>query len=398
MRFAIQGETPRFPRTLRYSRPSLPIRSSLPAELEAIVHSGVLNKGPWIDRFERRLAAWTGTEEAVMFSSGSSAFTLLVRALGVVDSEVVLPAFLFPPVARAVLGAPARPRFADVSPRRWTMGRREAEAAVGTGEGPGLIVGFHLFGLPAPAVELERLGAGRGAPVIFDAAHAFGSELSGRRCGSFGVAEFFSLTPSKLVTGGEGGAVTTNDGALAAELRKLRNYGKDEADGRFSRPGMSARPVELSACVACASLEALPGEVARRRELVGEYRRALAPVGGIALPELPEGGVSGGHEFAVRIDAGRFGIGRDELAGMLAAEGIETRGFYRIPAHRSLPAEGGGAGEGCPVADELSRELLQLPLSPDLKEGDPSAVAALLGEIGAQARAAGGIPAGEDRR
>lgn len=379
MRFAVDGGTPRFPEHLRYNCASLPEGSTLLPRLESILNSGRLNKGPWISHFEQMMAEFAGTREAVLFSSGSTALTLLIRALRP-EGPVVLPAFLFPPVAHALRNAPCDPLFADVSASRWTMGGVEAAEAM-EGRRASMIVGFHPFGLPAPAGELEALAADRGVPVIFDAAHAFGAELHGRRCGSFGVAEVFSLTPSKLVTGGEGGVITTSDRSLAGELKSLRNYGKDEGGERFPRLGMSARPTEIAACLASASLEILPREIERRGELIEEYSASLSGIDGVDLAEHATGALSAPHEFPIRIDEAQFGLSRDELRPLLAAEGVETRDFYRIPAHRS-PA--GGRDEPpvhCPVTERLARELMQLPLSTDVKRGDPAAIAGLLGEM-----------------
>ncbi len=386
MRFAIEGGTPRFPLPIEYGTVVLPGGEILRSSIDVILASGRLNKGPWIERFEEKMAGIAGTADAVLFSSGSAALSLLLRALSI-EGIAILPSFIFPPVAHAVRDGGPGILFADVSPRHWMMGAAEAlvaEASAG-GEPASVLIGFHLFGSIAPVGELEELAAERRIPLVFDAAHGFGGSWNGKPCGSFGDAEIFSLTPSKLVTGGEGGVVTTNDRSLGHELRILRNYGKDD-DGEFTRVGMSARPTEIGACLAHHSLSCLARERRRRLAVIEAYRRALRDVAGVDVPEALDGTTPSGHEFALRVRPGRFGLSRDRLREILLAENVECRALYRTPPNLGPQVLGMVPPGGCPVAESLSSELLLLPLSADVEPNVAEQIVRLIEQVGAAAR------------
>ncbi len=375
LRFAVEGAPPRFPESILYSAPVLPPADSMIPEIQTILETGLLNKGAWSARLEREFASAVETGEAVLFSSGGAALTALVRLLAS-GKKVLAPAFLFPPAALSIVDGGGSIRFQDVSPESWILEPDETESM---GD-PALVLGFHLFGRPGAPIEWEAWSKRHDVPVIFDAAHGPGSSVRQRPCGSFGVAEVFSLTPSKLVTAGEGGVVTTDDQDLARELRNFRNYGKGE-DGRFGSHGMSARPTELAACLGCYSLTLLSEERDRRVRLALEYGAILQEAGGVEIPERPEDEVWNYHEYAIRIHPDEFGLTRDELAYLIEAEGVEVRRQYTEPACIAPSVIGVDGIKGqFPATECLSGELLQLPMAPGVTLQDARSIAQLISE------------------
>jgi dTDP-4-amino-4,6-dideoxygalactose transaminase len=184
--------------------------------------------------------------------------------------------------------------------------------------------------------------------------------------GGFGRAEVFSLTPTKVLSGAEGGLVTTNDSDLAERLRIARNYGNPgDYDCRF--PGLNARLSELHAAVALSSLRFLESRVENRNHLAGVYREGLASLGGVDFQEIPDGARSSYKDFTILVDPDGFGCDRDVLALALDAEGIETRKYYSPPVH-AQQAYSTGQEAKLPVTDLLASRVLTLPMWSHLPE------------------------------
>src|SRR5439155_3162485 len=187
------------------------------AEVAAVLESGQLTMGPKVAELEEGLARACGVEHAVAVSSGTAALHLAALALGIgPGDEVIVPAYTFPATANVVALAGARPVLVDVDPQTLNLD----PARLGVGPKTKAILAVHLFGRPVDWAALPD-----GVPVIEDAAGALGASWQGRPCGSLGALGCLSFHPRKIVTTGEGGAVTTNDRALADEVRQLRNHG-----------------------------------------------------------------------------------------------------------------------------------------------------------------------------
>ncbi|WP_208630180.1 DegT/DnrJ/EryC1/StrS family aminotransferase, partial [Amycolatopsis kentuckyensis] len=217
----------------------------------------------------------------------------------------------------------------------------------------------HTFGVPSDADDLTKAAAARGAELIFDAAHGLGGRYrDGTRIGSKGLAEVFSLSPTKALSTGEGGLIATNDPDLAAELRLARNYGNPgDYDSRMI--GLNARMTEFAAAIGLRNLPLLDATLNRRRRLAGRYAETLATLP-VRLQRVPDGATPVHKDFTVLITTEEFGLSRDQLAAALAAEGISTRTYFDPPLHRQLaytefPAR-------LPVTEMITRKCLTLPL------------------------------------
>jgi dTDP-4-amino-4,6-dideoxygalactose transaminase len=220
----------------------------------------------------------------------------------------------------------------------------------------------HVYGTPCDVEALGELASTNGLRLFFDAAHAFGSERQGIRVGSFGDAEVFSLSPTKVVVAGEGGFVATNDDLLAERIRIGRDYGNPgDYDCRFV--GLNARMSEVHAAIALASLVGLDERIKERNRIARWYRAALSGIPGLGFPIVTQGDLSTYKDFTVLVDGSGFGLDADELGRSLAARGIETKRYYRPPVH-AMGAYRALGGRHCnlEVTDQASRNALTLPL------------------------------------
>ncbi len=381
-RLAILGGPPAFdPPVPLYEAPRPDAESLLP-RIASALSSGVLTKGPAVSAFEASLAEATGAAHAVATSSGLSALTIVLQALRL-EGEVVVPAYLFPPVAQALLSVGLTPRPADIDRDSWNLDPAVAEAAIGPRTSA--ILAVHTSGFPAPAPALESLAARRRVSLVFDAAHALGARIGERCVGTFGVAEVFSFTPSKLVSSGEGGAVTTADGRLAAEIEAGRNYGRSRG-GDWTGRGLSARLPEVSALVARDALGRLDEEIARRARVAKAYQDALAGVPGIRFQLALRGTSPVFRDVSICVDPAEFGVGRDALRAVLATDGVET-GAYFFPALPDLPLARRfnvrdnattGSGAAFPIARAVAAHVMNLPIGAGVEAETARAIASLI--------------------
>jgi len=385
-RLAILGGEPTFSPLLPLYGPVSIDAERVAPEISRILSSGVLTKGDRVCQLERSIAGRTGAPHAIAFSSGLSAMTLLLQTFRL-EGEVIVPAYVFPPVLQAILAAGLTPRPVDIDAESWNLDPVATEAAVGPRACA--IVAVHTSGFPAPAAALESIAARRRIRLIFDAAHAIGARAGDRNVGALGTAEVFSFTPSKLVCAGEGGAVTTADARLATELQAARNYGRSAA-GDWTGRGASARQTEISAALADASLQSLDAEIARRATLAKTYREVLSGTPGITFQSPLPGTSPVIRDFTIRVQADAFGLNRDALRSVLETEGVET-GAYFSPAVPDLPlarkfitAGSSAARAAFPVARAVAGEVVNLPIGHSVSPDHARAVGGLVRDIHAQ--------------
>jgi dTDP-4-amino-4,6-dideoxygalactose transaminase len=382
-RLAVLGGPPAFDTQIPLYRARPPDAELLRRPLEAAIASGVLTKGPAVTAFEDALAAKTGSPHAVATSSGLSALVLVLQGLRL-EGEVIVPAYAFPAVAQAVLAAGLVPRPVDVDSESWNLDPALAESAVGPRTSA--IVAVHTSGFPANAAALESVAARRRVSLVFDAAHALGARIGERSVGTFGAAEVFSFTPSKMVSAGEGGAVTTADRRLAGDVEAGRNYGRTRA-GDWTGRGLSARLPEISALLARSSLGQLDDEIARRERVAAAYRAALAATPGIRFQSALRGTTPVYRDVSLRVEPETFGVGRDALRAAIAAEGVET-GAYFHPALSDLPLarrfsmrESAVAGAAFPVAKAVAAQVVNLPVGAGVEAETAAQIGALIHRI-----------------
>lgn len=341
-----------------------PLRSSLRDALLRVADDGRFILGPEVQAFEQEFAAWLGTRHAIGLANGTEAITIALRALDVgPGDEVVVPSFTFWASAEAIPPTGATPVFCDVDPETMCVTAETVAAAVTPRTKA--IIAVHLFGNVAPIAEIrERTGL----PVIEDAAQSAGSTLRAddgttRRPGALGDLSTFSFYPSKnLGAFGDGGAIATDDEALAERVRTLRFHGSaDKVD--YVEIGFNSRLDELQAAVLRVQLPHLDGWAAHRAGVLERYRAAgLGEL--VRLPVAAPGATPAWHLFVVHTERA------DALVAGLNERGIGARGYYRTPVHRQppmapfLPA----GGIELPVTDALAASHVALPVSATISD------------------------------
>jgi len=335
------------------------------AEIAAVLETGQLTMGPKVEELEALLARAAGTEHAVAVSSGTAALHIAVLALGIGDrDEVLVPAYTFPATANVVALAGARPVLVDVDPV--TMNMDPAEAARRVTPKTKALLAVHLFGRPARLEELPDL------PLIEDAAGALGAEHRGRLCGGLGLLGCFSFHPRKIVTTGEGGAVTTNDDALAERVRSLRHHGWSPSNAYDDMPAgaYNYRLSDVLAALGIPQLRRLEELLAGRERVAAGYAERLAGLP-ITLPEADEGDRHGWQAYVVQLD------GRDAVMEALRAQGIQcqigTYALQRLGAYRDQGR--------FPGAEAAFERALALPLHSRLEDSDLDRVAEALDKL-----------------
>jgi dTDP-4-amino-4,6-dideoxygalactose transaminase len=352
------------------------LKPRIDAAVGRVLESGRYVLGPEVAAFETEFAAHCGARHAVGVNTGTSALHLALLAAGVgPGDEVITVPFTFVATVAAIQYTGARPVLVDVEPGTLNMDPSWIASAVTSRTKA--IVPVHLYGQPADMEPILQVAAEHGLVVIEDAAQAHGAEVCGRRAGSVGQLGCFSFYPGKnLGAAGEGGAVTTGDPALAARVRLLRDWG---AEGKYHHVerGFNYRLEELQAAILRVKLVELEAWTEARRAHAAHYRQLLAG-GAVELLTAAAPGVRHVyHIFAIRHPE------RDRLAGALASHGVATGVHYPVPVHLQPGYADLGCGPGdFPVAERAAREVLSLPIYPELRPDQVEAVAELVNTLG----------------
>ncbi|MBI1354136.1 MAG: DegT/DnrJ/EryC1/StrS family aminotransferase [Acidobacteria bacterium] len=362
------------------ARPTLPPVEELQQRLAHILSGTELTNGAEVARFEGEAAEVLEAPHCVAVSSCTAGLMLVERCLSL-RGAAVTPSFTFFATAHSLLWNGLRPVLADCDPTTFQIDPNSVRRVMT--RGCSAIVGVHLFGCPAPIDELEKLAREAGVALIFDGAHALGARWQGESVAGRGDATVYSLSPTKQMTCGEGGLITTRHAELARDLRKARNYGKGEAYD-CDLLGLNARMTEIQAAIARASLARLEAAIARRRYLADLYAKRLRDVPGVRLQRIPSAAVSSHKDFGVLVERG---VDRDQLMRDLAADGIETRAYFDPPLHRQKlyrpyyrPQE-----EALRTTDAVSRHILCIPIHGAVTDEDAARIADRITElVGAQ--------------
>ncbi len=339
----------------------LRIQPEIDAATARVVASTHFIGGEECRLFESEFAAWCGARHAVGVANGTDALAIALRAYGVgPGDEVVTVANTFIATGEAILLNGAKPVFVDVDEASFTMDPATLERAITPRTK--VILPVHLYGHPANMNAILAVAERHELPVLEDSAQAHGAEVGGRRAGSLGHAACFSFYPGKnLGAYGDAGAVTTNDPDFAARVRQIANHGGGATKYDNVVLGTNSRLDALQAAVLRAKLPRLEQWTAERLERALAYTRLLEGTPGLVLPREQAWGRSAWHLYTLRTTS------RDGLQAHLTARGISTAVHYPRPIHLqpAMAAAGGKAGD-LPVSERLSREVLQVPLYPEL--------------------------------
>jgi dTDP-4-amino-4,6-dideoxygalactose transaminase len=333
--------------------------------IDRVIDRGWFVLGPEVSAFEQEFAAASGAAHAVGVGTGTDAIALILRALGIgAGDEVITSPLSAAYSALAIMMAGARPVFADVDLEHATIDPERIAERIGPRTRA--ILPVHLYGQPADMAAIAAIAARHNLAIVEDCCQAHLATSSGRPVGTIGVAGAFSFYPTKnLGAVGDGGAIVTNDAALAGRLKRLRNGGQTDRY-HHQEPGINSRLDEIQAAVLRARLSRLPSWTERRRALAERYRRSLA---GAAIELLSERDGHVYHLFVIRTAE------RDALQAHLAASGIETLIHYPVPIPQQ-PALDRENPADCPIAAQLCGGILSLPLHPALRDEEVDEVAA----------------------
>ena len=336
------------------------VHDDIRAAMERVARSNYFILGPELERFEAEFAHYCGVAECVGVSNGLDALTLILRALDIgPGDEVIVPANTFIASWLAITHCGATPVPVEPDPLTHLLDPAATEAAITPRTRAIMLV--HLYGRPADMDLFQQITDRHAVAIVEDAAQAQGATFRGKKVGSFGIAAGFSFYPTKnLGAMGDAGAVTTNDRHLAARIRSLRNYGSAE---RYvtTETGWNQRLDELQAAILVAKLPWLDRWNATRQRAADRYITELTASPAVIAPAAPSNAAHVWHLFVIRSPR------RAALQAHLQARGIATLVHYPIPPHQQQ-AYAAIIDGPFPISEQLSQEVLSLPLYPHLTD------------------------------
>ena len=336
-------------------------------KLSKVLKNSKWSKGEYLEEFERACEKYLGVKYAVAVSSCTSGLMLVLASLNK-PGEVLLPGFAFPAVANAVVWNGLKPVFVDVEPVYGNIDPIQVEKHIS--KKTVAILPVCNYGFPPDFDKLQKISKKYEVPLIIDSAQSFGTSFKGKKCGGFGIAEVFSLSPSKIITSGEGGVVTTNNKKMADFLRMGRNYGKSENE-LFEFVGLSSRLSEFHAVTGIAMLKNIKQILRSRTSIAKKYYEELEGCPGISLPLLTSYVKPSFNFFVAYLHGRRSKNIRDRVLKELQVSGIEARKLFSPPIYKHpafkcyVPA--GFSLKNC---EKLASQCLTLPLYPGMNYRD----------------------------
>jgi UDP-2-acetamido-2-deoxy-ribo-hexuluronate aminotransferase len=351
------------------------LKPQIDAGIQRVLDHGQYIMGPEVRQLEERLAARTGVAHCVTVSSGTEALLISLMALGIGPGDVVITTpFTFAATAEVIVLVGARPVFVDIEPDSCNLDARLIEAAITPRTKA--IMPVSLYGQVADMAEINAVAAKHGLPVIEDAAQSFGSRYQGQEsCGlsTLGCTSFFPSKP--LGCYGDGGALFTDDAALAQAAREIRVHGQS-ARYTHTRVGVGGRMDTLQCAVVLAKLERFDWELQRRREIGDRYGRLLAPLQerGLGLLAVRPGRDCVWAQYTVFVPE------RAKVQASLQAAGVPTAIHYPKPAHHQGAYAAYAPADACPASIAAAQRVMSLPMSADLSDADQDRVVAALAD------------------
>jgi UDP-4-amino-4,6-dideoxy-N-acetyl-beta-L-altrosamine transaminase len=381
-KLAIEGGNPVRKTYLPYGHQWID-ESDIKAVVE-VLHSDWVTTGPKVAEFETRLADYVGAKYAIVFSSGTAALHAAVFAAGIgPGDEVITTPMTFAASANCVLYQGGKPVFADVQPDTLNINPLEIEKKITPRTKA--IIPVDYTGQPCDLEEIKGIAQKHGLIMIEDAAHALGATYRGQRVGSLSDMTIFSFHPVKLITTGEGGAVVTDDFALAQRLRIFRNHGitteareREEAGDWFYEMvylGYNYRLTDIQCALGLSQMNKLDSWLARRQEIARRYDEAFAELPEIMTPVVKDDRSPAWHLYVIRLNLERLWVRRAEVFAALRAENIGVNVHY-IPVHlHPYYRKRFGYKRGdYPVAESAYEQLISLPIFPKMTDNDVSDV------------------------
>lgn len=381
-----EPHSPAFAEPLHVGRPNIGDRDRLMARItEMLDNRWLTNRGPFVREFEARIADYCQVKHAVAMCNGTVALEIGIRALGM-TGEVIVPSFTFVATAHALQWQEITPVFCDVDPVTCTIDPARIEQLI-TPRTTG-IIGVHLWGQPCDTDAIDAIAKRHGLKVLYDAAHALGCAHDGRMIGGFGQAEVLSFHATKFINTFEGGAVLTDDDALAERIRLMQNFGFKGYDNVIDI-GTNGKMAEICAVMGLTNLESIDEFIAINRRNYELYRAGLANIPGVHV-RAHDSREAHNHQYViVDVDAPSAGITRDTLVEQLQRENVLCRRYFHPGCHRMEPYRSyfPNAGLLLPVTEALSERIFSLPTGTAVSTDDIARVVTLIRTMTDAARA-----------
>lgn len=331
---AVLGGSPTFGEPLHVGRPNIGNKERLLQRLGDIIDRRWLtNAGPSVLELEEKIAKFVKVRHCIAMCNATIALEIAVRAAGL-TGEVIVPSYTFIATAHALQWQQITPVFCDLDSATHNIDPIMIEKMI-TPRTTG-VIGVHVWGRPCDIASIDEIGRRRDLKVVYDAAHAFGCSYKGKMIGGFGLAEVFSFHATKFFNTFEGGAVTTNDDALAEKIRLMRNFGFAGVDDVI-HVGTNGKMSEPCAAMGLTGLESLDEFVAVNQRNYGAYRSQLSGVPGLSLIKYDEFEKCNYQYIVVEVDAGAAGLTRDEIVRVLQAENVLARRYFWPGCHNMEP-------------------------------------------------------------
>jgi len=340
-----------------------------------VLDSGMIACGPKVEEFEKKFAQFVGTKYAITTTSGTTALHLALLSIGITKGdEVIVPSFSFIATANVVLFCDAKPVFCDVHPRTFTIDPGKIEELIT--KKTKAIIPVHLYGQPADMKKILEVAENQSLSVIGDAAQAHGAKLNGNRIGSFGEVECFSFYPTKNMTTGEGGMITTNNDDIAERVYSLRNHGREKTKWGYEhhRLGYNYRMTDISAALGFVQLSKLTGFNQRRKKNAAFYYETLNNIQGIELPYVLPNVDHVYHQFTIKCND------RDTLIQHLIKNNIGYGIYYPKPLHWYHHLKCFGHND-LSESEHISKKVLSLPIHPALDQQDLETITSVISEV-----------------
>ena len=332
----------------------------------AVLRSGIIAQGKKVEEFEGAFAEFIGTKYAVAVNSGTAALhiALLTQGIGEGD-EVITSPFTFIATANSILFTGAKPIFADIEEDTFNIAPDNIAEKITPRTKA--IMPVHLYGQPCDMKKVMRIAQEHGLMVTDDACQAHGAEYEGKRVGSFGTG-CFSFYPTKNMTTGEGGMITTNDEDIAQKARMIRSHGQRQ---RYFHEilGYNYRMTDIAAAIGLCQLGKLEEFSSKRIENAKFLTKGLGGIKGLLPPKVRSNVKHVFHQYTVRVSQ-EFGIPRDELRQKLMDKGVGTEIYYPLPIHKQPLYQNLGYNDHLPNSEKAATEVLSLPVHPSLTKKD----------------------------
>ncbi len=339
--------------------------------LQEVLASGYYIGGTVVEQFEQQLADYIGVSEVISCNSGTDALFLALRALEIgPGDEVITTPFTFIATAEVISAVGATPVFVDIEADTFNLDVEQIEAAIT--DKTRAIIPVHLFGLPVNMTRLMAIAQTHDLMVIEDCAQATGAQWQGQKVGSIGHIGCFSFFPTKnLGACGDGGAITTNNSAIATKMRQLKDHGQS-SKYCSETVGVNSRLDSLQAAILSIKLQYLDRWNQQRQAIARQYHRFFSHIPGVTVPQVNSPEMSVWNQYTLTIDSQSSPsptLLRDQLRTQLQQQGIGTMIYYPIPLHLQPIYNNLGYHPGCfPVAELVAREVLSLPMFPELSD------------------------------